>query len=264
MSNNIWGYQGLQTPLENLTKGDYNVADYTNMRKEFNARLQALENQGGFIPTNVSIQGYCNIVPGSNGFGNFSATGSTILGGTLSVASTATFLSGVSVAGALSVSNINISNFTANSATVSGDITSTGGKFVGNGNTLSLIGFVRYDQTLNQAINPTANTSKHFNIVLNYQNNCSVSLSNQFPTIANFPDQCRYVTITKKGLASGAFTVTLTLPVQAGYTWFWATPESDLGTGAISMGTTIFSYTFLLVTNNLNQGICYLVNKVTV
>jgi hypothetical protein len=112
MSNNIWGYQGLQTPLENLTQGNYNVADYTNMRREFNARLQALENAGGFIPTNVSIQGYCNIVPGTNGFGNFSATGSTILGGTLNVASTATFQSGVSVAG---------------------NITSTTGQFIGNG-----------------------------------------------------------------------------------------------------------------------------------
>lgn len=133
MSNNIWGYQGLQTPLENLTQGNYNVADYTNMRKEFNARLQALENAGGFIPTNVSIQGYCSVVPGTNGYGNLSATGSTILGGTLNVASTATFQSGVSVAGTLSVSNVNISNFTASTATISGNITSTSGQFIGNG-----------------------------------------------------------------------------------------------------------------------------------
>jgi len=137
MSNNIWGYQGLQTPLENLTQGNYNVADYTNMRREFNARLQALENAGGFIPTNVSIQGYCSIVPGTNGFGNFSATGSTTLGGTLNVASTATFQSGVSIAGALSVSTLNISNLSANALTVSGNITSTAGQFIGNGSGLT-------------------------------------------------------------------------------------------------------------------------------
>jgi hypothetical protein len=133
MSNNIWGYQGLQTPLENLTQGNYNVADYTNMRREFNARLQALENAGGFTPTNVSIQGFCNIVPGTNGFGNFSATGSTILGGTLNVASTATFQGGVTVAGALSVSSVNISSLTVDSITSTGNITSTAGQFIGNG-----------------------------------------------------------------------------------------------------------------------------------
>jgi hypothetical protein len=137
MSNNIWGYQGLQTPLENLTQGNYNVADYTNMRREFNARLQALENAGGFTPTNVSIQGYCNIVPGTNGFGNFSATGSTILGGTLNVASTATFQGGVTVAGALSVSSVNISSLTVDSITSTGNITSTAGQFIGNGSGLT-------------------------------------------------------------------------------------------------------------------------------
>lgn len=133
MSNNIWGYQGLQTPLENLTRGDYNVADYTNMRKEFNARLQALENQGGFIPANVNIQGYCNIVPGTNGYGNFSVTGTTILGGTLSVSQNATFSGNVSVAGVLSISNVSTAQVTANSAVISGNITSTSGQFIGNG-----------------------------------------------------------------------------------------------------------------------------------
>jgi hypothetical protein len=137
MSNNIWGYQGLQTPLENLTQGNYNVADYTNMRREFSARLQALENAGGFTPTNVSIQGYCNIVPGTNGFGNFSATGSTILGGTLNVASTATFQGGVTVAGALSVSSVNISSLSVDAITASGNITSTTGQFIGNGSGLT-------------------------------------------------------------------------------------------------------------------------------
>ena len=133
MSNNIWGYQGLQTPLENLTRGNYNVADYTNMRKEFSARLQALENQGGFIPANVNIQGYCNIVPGTNGYGNFSVTGTTILGGTLSVSQNATFSGNVSVAGVLSISNVTTAQVTANSAVISGNITSTSGQFIGNG-----------------------------------------------------------------------------------------------------------------------------------
>lgn len=134
MSNNIWGYQGLQTPLENLTRGDYNVADYTNMRKEFNARITALENAGGFNPTNVSIQGFCSLVPGTQGFGDLYATGKGEFGTTLKVTGAATFLS--------SVSAVNfIGNGSALVGVTSTDVTKlplTGGTLTGALNTQNI------------------------------------------------------------------------------------------------------------------------------
>lgn len=392
MSNNIWGYQGLQTPLENLTRGNYNVADYTNMRKEFNSRILALENAGGFQPNSVTMTGFLKIIPSSAGNGYLTIQGPATFGSTLSVASTANFLAPVTVNGGLSVTagvtcndamvatsltvgglltvgtvavdNVSISGdidvptatvgslsvqdvtatgditatspgkfigdgslltgvsgtdvtklpltggtlsggLTSNSTiTTSANITATGsGKFVGdgslltnlpsvpftggtltstlttqnvivqngytitgNGSPLSLFSIVKYNQTVGQLIEPGADYSKHFNIILNYQETCTVSLRNQFILVQNFPDQMRFVTITKKGLASivGGYSINLTLPVQSTIGWYWVTPEVDQGTGTLVMGNNIFSYTFLLQTNNLNTGWCYLVNKVTV
>ena len=392
MSNNIWGYQGLQTPLENLTRGNYNVADYTNMRKEFNARLLALENVGGFQPNNVTMTGFLHLTPGTGGSGSLTTQGSATLGSTLSVASTANFLAGATInsgltvgagftcneanvttsltvgglltVGTVAVDNVSISgdidvttatvgtlsveDITASgditaespgkfvgdgssltgvlgtdatklpltggtlsgtlssnsSITTSANITTTGtGKFVGdgslltnlpsvaftggtltstlttqnvivqngynitgNGSPLSLFNIVKYDQTVGQLIEPAADYSKHFNIILNYQETCTVSLRYQYVLAANFPDQMRFVTITKKGLASivGGYSINLTLPIQNTVGWTWNTPEVDNLTGTLVMGNNIFSYTFLLQTNGVNTGWCYLVNKVTV
>ena len=69
MAANIYGYQGVHTPLESVTQGQYSLADYTSMRTELTARLIALENAGGFVPTNVTITGYLNVVPGGGGQG---------------------------------------------------------------------------------------------------------------------------------------------------------------------------------------------------
>lgn len=69
MAANIYGYQGVHTPLESVTQGQYTLADYTSMRTELTARLIALENAGGFVPTNVTITGYLNVVPGGGGQG---------------------------------------------------------------------------------------------------------------------------------------------------------------------------------------------------
>lgn len=268
MSNNIWGYQGLQTPLENLTNGQYSVADYTQMRREFGARITALENTGGFIPTNVSINGYCNVVPGTGGYGNFSVTGTSVLGGTLSVAQNATFNSNVTITGTLNAGTITFANISTGnvnatgSVTAAGNISTTAGKYIGNGCSLGLVGEINVNQTLNQVITPPANIAKQFNIILNYTANCTVQLTNLYPTLTDFPDSARYITIVKKGLASGAYSVTLSLPVQAGYTWYWATPTADFTTGTISMGASVFSYTFLVRTNGVNTGACYLVAQV--
>lgn len=121
MSNNIWGYQGLQTPLENLTQGNYNVADYTNMRKEFSARLSALENAGGFQPTNVTISGFCSVVPGSQGYGNLTTSGYAQVGGYLTVAGAVTCNAGLTVTGTLQAGSLSFADISATSASISGN-----------------------------------------------------------------------------------------------------------------------------------------------
>lgn len=106
MSNNIWGYQGLQTPLENLTRGNYNVADYTNMRKEFGARIQALENSGGFQPTNITMYGYLDLIPGSAGNGDLSVAGTSVMNGSLTVGGNVVCSSDLTVSGTLNAPTV--------------------------------------------------------------------------------------------------------------------------------------------------------------
>ena len=82
MAGNIYGYQGVHTPLESVTQGRYTLADYTSMRTELTGRLIALENQGGFVPTNVEITGYLHMLPGGAGMGEIETT-SSITGASL-------------------------------------------------------------------------------------------------------------------------------------------------------------------------------------
>jgi hypothetical protein len=82
MAGNIYGYQGVHTPLESVTQGRYTLSDYTSMRTELTSRLIALENQGGFVPTNVEITGYLHMLPGSAGAGEIETT-SSITGNSL-------------------------------------------------------------------------------------------------------------------------------------------------------------------------------------
>lgn len=76
MAGNIYGYQGVHTPLESVTQGRYTLSDYTSMRTELTSRLIALENQGGFVPTNVEITGYLHMIPGGAGMGEIETTSS--------------------------------------------------------------------------------------------------------------------------------------------------------------------------------------------
>lgn len=85
MAGNIYGYQGVHTPLESITQGRYTLSDYTQMRTELGARLQALENIGGFIPNDVVITGFLNVEPGPNGAGQIVST-SSITGESLQIA----------------------------------------------------------------------------------------------------------------------------------------------------------------------------------
>ena len=246
MSNNIWGYQGLQTPLENLTKGDYNVADYTNMRKEFNARLTALENAGGFVPTNVSIQGFCNIVPGTSGFGNFSVSGNSILTGTLSVGQDTTLSSNLSV---------------------QGNITSVSGQFTGNGAGLTglnlssrlpsaCVGNTVFNNNTGGATYFVNQSSfKFYNVILTGNSTCTLSLLNvNAGNTANFPDTKRYVTIIKNRMADGG-DYNVTVPAPSGYVVNSAAGYQVAGYN-IPLG--VFSVTFL-ISGSASSGIVYVV-----
>lgn len=123
MAGNIYGYQGVHTPLESVTQGRYTLSDYTNMRTELTARLIALENQGGFVPTNVEITGYLHMLPGGSGTGEIETT-SSITGATL-------YINGEAHCGNLVCDN---------TAVFGGNLTVNGGSILtGNGSGLTNI-----------------------------------------------------------------------------------------------------------------------------
>lgn len=276
MSNNIWGYQGLQTPLENLTKGDYNVADYTNMRKEFNARLQALENAGGFIPTNVSIQGYCSIVPGTGGFGNFSASGNSILTGTLTVGQNATFSSNLSVGGNItSVSGQFIGNGAGLTGIVATDSTKlplAGGTMTGSLSTqaVSVInGYNVFNYKGNKFTvfaNTNAgpftvlqqNSSVHDYIKLTGNVSCTVSLTNLVTTNNQYyQDQQRLATITKRNMVNGDYTVIVLPPLN-----YVFNSKVAVNASSYSIPLGVFSVTFMI--NSVSSSLAYEIDVISI
>lgn len=128
MAGNIYGYQGVHTPLESVTQGRYTLADYTSMRTELTSRLIALENQGGFVPTNVEITGYLHMLPGGAGNGEIE-TPSSITGESLYINSNAQ-------CGSLQCNG----NLTAGTSIFGGNVTVNGGSIIsGNGSGLTNI-----------------------------------------------------------------------------------------------------------------------------
>ena len=156
MAGNIYGYQGVHTPLESVTQGRYTLSDYTSMRTELTSRLIALENQGGFVPTNVEITGYLHMLPGGAGMGEIETT-SSITGdslyintevhcGNLVCDNTAVFGGNVTINGGSIISgngsgltNINdITKVPLSGGTMSGSLTLTApAKFIGDGSLLT-------------------------------------------------------------------------------------------------------------------------------
>ena len=151
MSSNIFGFQGINTPLENLTNGRYNVADYTNLRTETLTRIVALENAAAYTPTDVVVQSSLRVNPGPGASGTLYVSGSSTLVGnvlmnsSLNVNGLITCNQGLNVGtqlqaqnayitGDLTVdgaTNVILDNVSADSATITGQVSA--GTFVGNG-----------------------------------------------------------------------------------------------------------------------------------
>lgn len=96
MSQNIFGYQGVNTPLASLTRGRYNVADYTTLRQEFNARITALEKKQA-SQENEIIKGYLQIIASTTQTGYLSVASTGSFGGSLQTAGNLSALGGLSI-----------------------------------------------------------------------------------------------------------------------------------------------------------------------
>jgi hypothetical protein len=246
MSSNIFGYQGVNTPLESLTNGRYNVADYTTLRETVNARLSVLEKDQA-QPTNVVVSGSLTVAASNtqSGFitaagngsfgGNIIGSGNASIAGGLSVTGNAAIngLSGIVVAGPvianggvqfadlslqstalvpLIPSTYTNSTIVVNSAGVISSVSSGTST-----NTNFFVSLINYDQSLGSINTPPASSFKNTEINLNFNNSCTVSLVNLTCEDAiAFPDGVRYVTITKTSVASGDYTVTVRCPNYGG------------------------------------------------
>lgn len=278
MSSNIWGYQGVNTPLESLTQGRYNVADYTEMRAEFGARIQALENAGGFVPTNVNITGYLNIVPGSSGYGYLTTTGYANIAGAVTIGGLATFSNDVvlgnnlTVSGLASLQNVDIANVNAGdisadnltvtnvleaqtlditaTSTFGGNITLTSpAKIIGDGSLLTGV----IAATATNALACSGNSATATNV--NYagltgtvptwnQNTTGNALT---ATTANDPN--------KLPLSGGTLTGALNMGANAINSTGSITASSFSGSGALLTGiTAMFPSTFISVDQTAGQN----------
>jgi hypothetical protein len=94
MSSNIFGYQGVNTPLESLTNGRYNVADYTTLRETVDARLSVLEKEQA-TPQNVTVTGSLTVTASNTQSGFITAAGAGSFGGSLYAASGISTNSGI-------------------------------------------------------------------------------------------------------------------------------------------------------------------------
>ena len=141
MSSNISGFQGVKTPLQSMTNGQYTLADYTNMNRTLGARIAALEAVSAFNPNNVTIGGFLNIQSNSTNPGNLAVTNNTQISGSLQVNKTATINQNLNVAGNLVVGGainfvaLSVNNLTSTNINNSGTVTST--SFAGNGSALT-------------------------------------------------------------------------------------------------------------------------------
>jgi hypothetical protein len=147
MSSNISGFQGVKTPLQSMTNGQYTLADYTNLNRVLTARITALENATAFNPNNVTIGGFLNIQSNNTNPGNLSVTNNAQINGSAQINKSLTVNQNLNVAGNVVVAgNINftsttintlnsttINATTANTATINNSGTVTSAQFSGGG-----------------------------------------------------------------------------------------------------------------------------------
>lgn len=214
MAQNIFGFQGVNTPLENLTNGRYTVADYTTLKETTNARLVALERQQ-LTPINVTLYGKVDIVPTNALPGNLSASGSAVIGGELNVGSNLT------LGGLIAFPDGTLQ-------TTSGD------------------GNIYYIEYINSGpgdtFYPQTQTVKNYYMVLLGNAACNIDLQYFFPT--NFTDLTQFLTVSKIMMAAGDYVVTFT-NLPAGYDVYLPTGiiTAPLGTFTIPLG--VMTWTFL-------------------
>jgi hypothetical protein len=228
------------------------------------ARINALNNQAGFVPTNINAVGYITVSPGSGatggGDGYIAATGSistqsdlNVLGGAQIVGSSGGFglsvqndmqcASDLTVGGTISSQG----NIQTASTVVTPSITFPGGvqssPFVPNASLpMACVSLYSVDQAVGQTYTIPSNFSKFTMVALQYANSCGVALTNI--TVANptfFPDQARFITIAKSAMSIQDYTVNITAP--AGYK-FYSPSGTDQTNYTIPAGK--FSVTFVM------------------
>lgn len=221
MSNNIWGYQGLQTPLENLTNGNYTVADYTAMRTEFNARILALENAGGFQPTNVTMVGYLNMVAGTGGNGSITAPGPVSFGNTLTVGNTTILNAPVTIGSTLTVNStttLNAPVTVVGGLSVSSGVTCAGANISGDlvvGGTTTLAGVSITNMSASSFSTDSADVDNNLTVGGTINSDGDISTSGNF-----IGDGSLLTNIPSSTFTGGTLTSTLTtrdVDVQNGY-----------------------------------------------
>ena len=224
--SNIWGFQGVHTPLESVTNGRYSLAQYTAMRTELTARIEALNNQAGFIPTNINAVGYITIAPGSGSTGG--GDGYLTASGSITTAKDLTVMGGAQIYGSAGGFGLSV----VNDIQCGGEVQGQGGlltpasvtcnSVIFPGGTQSVpyvlnatVMYLSVNQTLNQTYYPPASSCLFTTVTLNYSNACTVNLLNMGITnVGTFPNYTRSITIIKAAMTAVDYSVTITPPTS--------------------------------------------------
>lgn len=271
MSSNIFGYQGVNTPLESLTNGRYNVADYTTLREEVNARLYSLEVKAADTQ-DLDVSGYISVAASSTHSGYITAAGNGSFGGTLYSTNNLGTAAGLSVAGNAAIGlnlQCNGDELLTGDLTVGGEEILTGDLTVGGVVNVSANGihfsdntvqttaamtpvsptlFVLpyfYDQLAGQTFIPPYTTNKIVEINFQYNASCNLRLDNFYcESLGDFPDGVRYVTVCKPNMAAGDYTVTILRPTYSGSNYNFYTTQASSSTYTLGIGK--YSVTFVI------------------
>lgn len=257
MSQNIFGYQGVNTPLESLTNGRYNVADYTTLRETVDARLSVLEKEQA-QPTNVTVLGSLTVTPSSTLPGSITATGTISSSTGISTPGTiaGSFIS--STFGGVQFPDLSVQtsalvpitpgSYTNTSITVNGaGVISS----VASGSNANFVNLLIYASNPGTPLVPPSSTFKNTEIIVNGNNACTINLLNlTCEDQSAFPDGVRYVSITKTSVATGDYIVTVNCPLNtSGFPYrFYTASGQDVPNYSLSVGRS--GATFMIYRNS--------------